>query len=230
MTWIALWPLLALAAPPGLLELRLRAPTLAFAKEDDGFASAESAGTEYASEPSSRLLPTDEDEPVPGPSSEPSRPAEEAQPSATEWRELEILRARRREGDRLRLGPGPKDPWRAVALSAEGTLAGILFPPLLTVGPAAGQAYAGSWTHALITSSLRTILVAGMAAATVWFAGVTLGHPASTGPVVQALSDLNVALVTGGLGVGALSAFDIATAYDDAVKANLRWERTIVGE
>jgi len=68
-----------------------------------------------------------------------------------------------------------------------------------------------------------------MAVAAGWFAGVTLGHPSSIGPVVQATTDLNLALVTGGLGLAALSIFDIATAYDDAVAANAIWEQSVVG-
>ncbi|MHB1846605.1 MAG: hypothetical protein ACYCWW_17430, partial [Deltaproteobacteria bacterium] len=146
-----------------------------------------------------------------------------------ERRELRLSEARSAVGDSLQLGPGPKDPWRAVALSCEGTLAGLLFPPLLTVGPAAGQAYAGHFAQALVTSSIRAALLVGIGIAAAAFAGTASARP-TIGDVTAAASNLNLALLGGGGGLGLLSAFDIATAYGEAQSTNARWERSVLGE
>ena len=82
-----------------------------------------------------------------------------------EWRSVLLARAKRDAPDSSGFKPGPKDPWRAVSLSAEGLLLGLVFPPLLSVGPSAGQAYSGHWTQAIATSSIRTVALVAMGAA-----------------------------------------------------------------
>lgn len=176
-----------------------------------------------------RLLPDEPGEPSRGPLA-PAQPPGPPPPTPEEWRAIALLRAKRRAPDSSGFAPGPKDPSRAVALSAEGLLLGLVFPPLLTVGPSAGQAYAGQWTQAIVTSSIRTVALTAMSIAAASF-GSTLGNSRTTeGQLSSAASNLDGVLVVGGIVIALTSAFDLATAHDEAARANNRWERSVVGE
>ncbi len=177
-------------------------------------------------EPSSQLVPQGEE----GPARLPPELQPPAAPTDLERRELRLLEAREAAGDGLRLGPGPKDPWRAVALSCEGTLVGLLFPPLLTIGPAAGQLYAGHFAQAITTSSLRALILIGIGAAALQFALAAAPGRASVGGLANASAILDLSLLGGGAGLGVLSALDIATAYGEASAENRRWEDRAAGE
>ncbi len=179
-------------------------------------------------EPGTRLLPFGEDEPSRGPLAPPQPPAPPP-PTEDEWRALRLLRAKG-AADVDSFGHGPKDVNRATALSAEGTLAGIVFPPLLTVGPAAGEAYAGDWTHALVTSAIRTVLLAGIVATVVSFSSALSTPGAQAAQLAQAANVMDLALAAGGTGIAITAAFDILTAPDSAERANRRWEHEALGE
>jgi len=226
------WASLALAALLAQAQaLRLAPPWI--------MAQPELPGTKIGAEPppgapgtglelGTRLLPFGEAEPSRGPLA-PEPPRESQAIGAAEWRQILLARARlaHRGSD---LSPGPKDPWHAVALSAEGLLAGLLFPPLLTVGPSAGQAYAGEWTQGAITSSLRTVFVVAIAVAAVWFGGQATSGRLSAGQISGDAAVLDVVTLVSGTGIALTSGFDIATAYSEAAHANARWERSVLGQ
>ncbi len=180
-------------------------------------------------EPGTRLLPFNEGEPSRGPLAPPQPPGP---PPLTpeEWRAVLLARAKRDAPDASGFKPGPKDPWRAVSLSAEGLLLGIVFPPLLSVGPSAGQAYSGHWTQAIATSSIRTVALIAIGAAAYSF-GTTLGSSGTTAnQLSSAAGTLDAVLITGGIVIALASAFDLATAYGEAERANASWERSVMGE
>ncbi|MHB8418309.1 MAG: hypothetical protein ACYDCL_09545 [Myxococcales bacterium] len=198
----------------GLLLVQLPPPRLARPWLLDG------------TEPGTRLLPFGEAEPSRGPLA-PPKPLGPPPPTAQEWRELSLARARSAGLGDSGLGQGPKDPWHAVALSAEGLLAGLLFPPLLTVGPSAGQAYAGNWKQAAVTSSIRTVFVAAIAVAAVWFASQATSGRVPAGQLASDATIVDGVTLLSGAGIALTSAFDIATAYQEAWSANLRWEASV---
>jgi hypothetical protein len=180
-------------------------------------------------EPGTRLLPFNESEPARGPLAPPPPPGPPPLTPA-EWRSVLLARAKRDAPDSSGFKPGPKDPWRAVSLSAEGLLLGLVFPPLLSVGPSAGQAYSGHWTQAIATSSIRTVALVAIGAAAFSF-GTTLANSSTTSnQLSSAAGTLDFVLITGGIVIALASAFDLATAYGQAERANAQWERSVVGD
>jgi hypothetical protein len=222
---LALGLLLGQSAP-----LRLVPPALlADAPPPPSYWPAQSYLPQLGLEPGTRLLPFNESEPSRGPLAPPPPPGP-APLSAAEWRAVLLARAKRDAPDSSGFKPGPKDPWKAVSLSAEGLLVGILFPPLLSVGPSAGQAYCGQWTQAITTSSIRTVALIAIGAAAYSF-GTTLGNSnTNTSQLSSAAGTLDIVLIAGGLVIALASAFDLATAYGQAERANAQWERTVLGE
>jgi hypothetical protein len=220
---------LALALVVGqAAPLRLAPPALLADAPPQGTRLGDSFTPQLGVEPGTRLLPFNEAEPSRGPLAPPQLGPPPLSPE--EWHAVLLMRAKRAAGDSSGFTSGPKDPWRAVTLSAEGLLVGLIFPPLLTVGPSAGQAYSGQWTQAIVTSSIRTVALVAMGAAAFSFAS-TLGTPGTnSSQLSSAAATLDGVLIAGGVVIALASAFDLATAYQEAVRANARWERSVIGE
>lgn len=142
-----------------------------------------------------------------------------------EERALLLRRARLAHSDRGLFSNGPKDPWRAVALSAEFVALSLLLPPLMVVAASAGHAYAGNWTQAATTSGVRLLFA-------IWIAieGGQLLQALANAPTLSQLqtaaNNFDVASVTGGAVIAATSLFDLLTAYGAAERANATWEHS----
>ncbi len=179
-------------------------------------------------EPGTRLLPFNEAEPSRGPLAPPP-PLGPPPLSTDEWRAVLLARAKKR-AEAATFGPGPKDPWKAVSLSAEGILIGIVFPPFLSVGPSWGQAYSGQWTQGAVTSSIRTIALVAMAGAAVSFATTLANSNSTANQLSTSAGTLDAVLITGGIVIALAAGFDLFTAYGEAERANAKWERSVLGD
>jgi hypothetical protein len=142
---------------------------------------------------------------------------------------LRLEHAKRAHADDGLFAFGPKDPERAMGLSAEATLLSVIFPPALAVAPSLGQAYAGNWTQVVLTSSVRTAMLTWIAVASIQFANQA--NTAQTLPQVEsAATSLDIALLVGGGTIFILSMVDIFTAGIAADHANRVWEESVLGK
>src|SRR5271155_2619568 len=72
-----------------------------------------------------------------------------------EERAVLLYRAKLASGEHGLFSNGPKDPWKAVALSGGAMASWVIFPPLWIVAGSVGQAYAGNWLEAGLMTVLR---------------------------------------------------------------------------
>ncbi len=173
-----------------------------------------------------RLIPFTEEGPTRGPI---PPPPPRLVLSTEDVRTLRLEHARQAHIDDGLFTVGPKDPYRATALSAEATLLAVLFPPALAVAPSLGQAYAGNWTQVILTSTARTGFLMWIAIASIDFAN-TLNTAQTLPQVQQASTSMNIALIVGGASIFVLSMVDILTAGQAATNANRAWEDSVLGE
>jgi len=188
-------------------------------------------------EPGTRLEPFGEDLPARGPLgprlTPPLRLANLSLSSippgelTDEERAVLLRRARLAAGDRGLFSEGPKDPWKAVALSAEAVALSLVVPPLWVVAGSLGEAYAGNWLDAVLMSSVRLgfgiwIVVEGVA-----LLGA-LSSANNLSAVQSAASNLNLATGIGGTVILGTSAAELLTVFGVAERANDRWEEKVL--
>jgi hypothetical protein len=184
-------------------------------------------------EPGTRLLPFGEDLPDRGPMGALSPPplrlsdlSLQTLPPAEltdEERAVLLRRAKLTHGEGGFFGSGPKDPWRAVALSAEAMALSAVFPPLWIIAGSVGQAYAGNWLEAALMSSTRFVFGIWILVEAVALLN-TLSTPSTLNAVQSAANNFDLAMALGGSVILASNAVDLLTVFGVAKRANERWE------
>jgi hypothetical protein len=146
-----------------------------------------------------------------------------------EEREVLLRRARLDAADRGFFSEGPKNPWKAVSLSAEAVALAVVLPPLWIVAASYGELYAGNWTEALIMSGVRLGFGIWIAVEAINLLGA-LSNANTLSGVQTAANRFDIATGIGGTVILGTSAAELLTVFGVTERANASWEEKALAQ
>ena len=146
-----------------------------------------------------------------------------------EEREVLLRRARLEAADRGFFSEGPKNPWKAVSLSAEAVALSVVLPPLWIVAASYGEVYAGNWAEALIMSGVRLGFGSWIAVEAINLLSA-LSNANTLSGVQTAANRFDLATGIGGTVILGTSTAELLTVFGVAERANAAWEEKALAQ